>query len=166
MSLSSELAAWDGKSADDIRKIYEQHCEVPNFALKLSGLINEPALQKGITWLLKAHLESAGQPDPEVTEKICDSLQVLQDWEPKLHVLQCLQYLKITEAQKDQLAIFLRSCIDDEVKFVRAWGYGGFYELSLQFPEFRKEAERYAAFALETESASVRARLRKVMKTA
>ncbi len=58
----------------------------------------------------------------------------------------------------------MRKCLEDDNKFVRAWAYNGFYELAKQYPEYRTEAGQLFEMALRDEAASVKARVRNVMK--
>jgi hypothetical protein len=60
--------------------------------------------------------------------------------------------------------LFLRTCLADENKFVRAWAYNGFYLLSQQYPEYQQETEQFFAMAMRDEAASVKARIRNILK--
>jgi len=88
----------------------------------------------------------------------------LIEWETKLHVLQCLSYLTVGKQDVPPLETFLRECLASENKFVRAWAYNGFYELSLQYPQFQVEVDQLLQQALEDEAASVKARVRNILK--
>ena len=62
------------------------------------------------------------------------------------------------------MEIYERHGLTDQNKFVRAWSYNGLYELATSFPSLRKEAERFFDMALADEAASVKARVRNIMK--
>ena len=49
-------------------------------------------------------------------------------------------------------------------KFVRAWAYNGFYLLAVQHGEYEAEARQLLTMALRDEPASVKARVRNVLK--
>ena len=85
-------------------------------------------------------------------------------WECKLHVLQCLPYLEIPESESASLERFLDACLESDNKFVRAWAYNGFSELSLRFPRYRERVDGLLARAATSEAASVRARIRNILK--
>ena len=82
----------------------------------------------------------------------------------KLHILQCLPYLDIPEDDSVGLGKFLDACLESDSKFVRAWAYNGFNELSLRFPRYREKVDGLLARAIESESASVQARIRNILK--
>jgi len=164
MSINQEIATWDGKSADDIGAVYIEHHSKPGFLDSITNLITDAANQKGATWLLKKWLESGNQFEAERIRKVYDSLQALNDWESKLHVLQCIPYMPIEKDKKRNVELFLRITLTDSNKFVRAWSYNGFYELALQYPEYVNEVKQFFEMALRDESASVKARIRNIMK--
>lgn len=122
-------------------------------------------LQRAATWLLKRHLEAGNSLSPGGSRVILDALPDQEHWESKLHVLQCLPYLEIPEDQSAGLERFLDSCLESDNKFVRAWAYNGFNELSLRFPRYREEVKLMLARAGESEAASVRARIRNILKS-
>ncbi len=164
MTLEREIAAWDGKSADDIAEVFQSHKDDPGFIDVLIKLLGVSACQKGATWLLKAGLNEANKLNSRQVTEIFSSLDSLQHWESKLHVLQSLPSLAISGREKRRVEAFLRSTLTDKNKFVRAWSYNGFYELSRQHPEYQQETEQMFAMAMRDEAASVKARIRNLMK--
>ena len=164
MGLRADLAAWDGKSADDIRVVYDRYCGGPSFVSDVLDLAADASLQNGATWLLKHHLEASNALEPDEVGKVCAFLPDLTHWESRLHVLQCLPHVPVPASHREAVEAFLRTNMADDVKFVRAWAYGGYWELARQFPEYRAEAERLCEIAMHHEAASVKARLRRVMK--
>ena len=91
-------------------------------------------------------------------------LQSLEHWESRLHVLQSIPYMPIPGTHKKKVETFLRECLVDDVKFVKAWAYSGFYELAVQYPEYQDEAEQFFEMAMRDQPASVRSRIRNIMK--
>ncbi len=164
MGIEQEITRWDGRSAADIGAVFDRFKDDSSFVATLVDLSNEKELQKGSTWLLKHYLESVGSISAEHVEKLVKLLPQLENWEARLHVLQCIPYLRITNDDRKAMELFLRRCLTDDKKFVRAWSYNGFYELSRQFPEYRSEAERLLETAMKDEAPSVRARIRNIMK--
>ena len=53
MSIEKEIEAWDGKSTDDIKAVYDSYHTQPDFADAIITLSKSSAYQKGATWLLK-----------------------------------------------------------------------------------------------------------------
>ncbi|MFK7805067.1 MAG: hypothetical protein AB8G95_25770 [Anaerolineae bacterium] len=164
MVLKQKLEDWDQKSAGAIQAIYLLHHLDNCFISELLDLIPHPMTETGATWLLKAHLERSQQLSSQDIAQLFTHLSKLNSWEAKLHILQCLPYLQIDEACKSNVETFIRDCLLSKNKFVRAWAYGGFFELSNQYSEFSKEFERLFENALENESPSVKARLRNLKR--
>ena len=164
MSIRQEVAGWDGKSADDIRGIYDRYRHASSFVSEILSLAKQPPLQKGATWLLKRHLENTGCLEPRAIKDVYQLLQKLEHWETKLHVLQCMPYMPIPRTHKKNVETFLRECLVNDTKFVRAWAYSGLYELAFQYPEYKEEAKQLFEMAMRDEPASVKSRIRKVMK--
>lgn len=165
MALRDEIAGWDSKSADAISDIYQRYADRESFLDDIVDFLNEPALQPGATWLLKHHLEDGRSGlDLHLNDRIYAALPGLQHWASKLHVLQCLPHMTIPSKRSKDLEVFLRACLTDTNKFVRAWSYGAFHALAAQHREYRDEATQIFARALSEEAPAVRARVRQVVK--
>lgn len=164
VSLSHEIRAWDGKSADDIRAVYDRHCTTDAFVPTLVQLLPDPSHQKGASWLIKRYLDQGGTLPEELGRQFYASISSLEHWESKLHVLQCLPSVPISVECKPGVETFLRDCLLDDVKFVRAWAYSGFYELARQYQSLQKEAIQILELGLRDEPASVKVRIRKALK--
>lgn len=164
MSIEQKLSAWDGKSAADIRAIYDEYHTRDDFTDRIVELTTKPDCQKGATWLLKAWLETGNTLKQSQVSRIYGLLNKLEHWEAKLHVLQSIPFMTIAEADRDSVYRFLRTTIIDQNKLVRAWSYNGFYELSSQHGEYKEESERYFTMAMRDEAPSVKARIRNIMK--
>jgi hypothetical protein len=164
MHIEQELAAWDGKSAASIRSIYAAHKATDSFADDIISLLEKEACQSGATWLLKAWLEDGNRLDQIQTAEVFGALNQLERWQARLHVLQSIPYLKIADADCNKVYNFLRLALTDQNKFVRAWSYNGFYELSRQHAEYEKETRQYFEMAMRDEAPSVKARIRHILK--
>ena len=163
MSLSREILAWDGKSTDDIRAVYDRYCTMDAFVPTLVQLLVDPSHQKGASWLLKRYLDQGGTLAEGLGMQFYATLSNLEHWESKLHVLQCLPTVPIPAVCKPGVEAFLRDCLLDDVKFVRAWAYYGFYELACQYGTLQNEAIQILELGLRDEPASVQARIRKAL---
>jgi len=164
MTLLDEIASWDGKSAAALQSTFERHSDEEDFLATILEHIADVEMQRAATWLLKRHLEVGTSLFPEGSRVILDALSDQEHWESKLHILQCLPYLDIDEDQSADLERFLDSCLESDNKFLRAWAYNGFNELSLRFPRYREEVNLMLARAVDSEAASVRARIRNILK--
>ena len=163
-TLSEEIASWDGKSAAVLQSTYERHGAEEGFVATILAHLSGVEFQRAATWLLKKHLEVGNPLSVAGCRAVFGRLSVQEHWESKLHILQCLPYLDIPEDDIVGLERFLDACLDSERKFVRAWAYNGFNELALRFPRYREKVDGMLARAAESESASVRARIRNMRK--
>jgi len=164
MSIEQEIINWDGKSSDEIDAIYCRHNDDNFFISQIIELAQQEPLQKGATWLLKRHFEGGRQIEESQIAKIFGLLPNLKNWETKLHILQSLPYMKIANTEKKEIEFFLRKCLTDKNKFVRAWAYNGFYELSMQHSEYMAETKQFLEMAMRDETPSVKARIRNILK--
>ncbi|MFH1303970.1 MAG: hypothetical protein ABIK07_23185 [Planctomycetota bacterium] len=164
MKLPQEIANWDGKSVEALQAIYDCHGLEAEFGAALIPLLKEPGLARGASWLLKRYLEEGSVLTAADVKRVFQSLPDLVEWETSLHLLQSLSYLTIGKRDVKQVEAFLRRCLASDNKFVRAWAYNGFYELSLQHPLFQAETDQLLEQALEDEAASVKARVRNILK--
>lgn len=165
MSLEQDLRNWDQKSASDIGAIYEEHCADASFIADLVQLAAQPDLETGATWLLKHHLEQGKGLDSKAVSGLFALAPDFSSWHARLHFLQCLPFLPISTEYKTDLEKFLRDCLMDRNKFVRAWAYNGFHEMSLRHPEYETESRQLIAMALRDEAPSVKARIRQILKS-
>lgn len=166
MSVEQDIRDWDGKSASDIAEIYKQHCSKKDFITDLIKLSSQTSLQAGSTWLIKYHLEEKHPLSPSEASRIYRLLPQLESWEARLHILQCMPEMPIGEKEKPGVELFLRRCLVDDNKFVRAWAYNGFHELSLQYPEYKDEVRQFLEMAMRDEAPSVKARIRNILNKA
>lgn len=164
MKIEETIKDWDGKSVDDMTAVYDHWGDDPAFLSKIISLISEDACQKGASWLLKRYVEDHGCLSSKESNQIYRLLKKLDHWETKLHLLQCMPYLPIAKSHVKRVESFLRVCLVDQNKFVRAWAYNGFYELALQHSQFQSEAKQLMEKAMQDEAASVKARIRNIMK--
>lgn len=163
MTLSEQLAHWDGKAVDILEFLYQQKCTSDDFIHQLVCLTVDKHCSVAATWLLKYHVDKGGVFDPKEVTILYSHCSLFSSWQAKLHVLQVLHVMPIQYAEKAVLEHFLRSCLSDENKFLRAWAYNGLYLFAKQYPQYQNEATAFFKLAMRDESASVKARVRKIM---
>jgi hypothetical protein len=165
MSLKSDIEAWDGQSAAALCRIHETHRDDPQLAPELVELIGSLRYRMAATRLLKRHLEAEiPLPDPHaVARELFARLDKLEHWECRLNVLQCLPHLPLDDDGVAAVEEFLRTCLADGNKFVRAWAYNGFHWLAGRHPRFAGEAAAILEAGLRDEEASIKARIRKCL---
>jgi len=164
MALREDIRVWDGRTADDMLRVFTCHHLSGTFTDDLLTCLHEPKLQAGATWLLKRHLDDGGGLSAEQVRQFLLVLPSLDAWGARLHALQCLHHLDIPSQDAGTVERFLRDCLREQNKFVRAWAYSGFHHLAQQHHEYRAETDRLLNNASESESASVQARIRRLMR--
>ena len=164
MNLKQKILSCHGKSVSDIDAILNRHKDDDSFVSDVIRLSKQKQLQKITIWLLKKYLENGRKIDVDDVSRLCNLLPELDGWETKLHILQCLPYMKIAKTENKIVVAFLRQCLTNTNKFVRAWAYNGFYTLSTQYPEYKEETKQFFEMAMRDEAPSVRARIRNIVK--
>lgn len=164
MTLLADLKAWDGKSVDPVAAVYQACKDREAFPDELIAALSDTEYQAAASWLLKAWLQDERKIETHQAGAVLACLNDLQQWQAKLHILQCLPFMEIGSDHKTAVEYFLRQTLADSNKFVRAWSYNGFYILACQFPEYRDEVREFFRLAMQDESASVKARIRNVQK--
>ena len=164
MGMKQVLTNWNGKSVDEIGEVYGRYASTHSFIAQLVQFMSQKPLQKGASWLLKHHFEEGQKLILIEIKQIYQLLPELVHWESKLHILQCIPFMPIEVSQAAQVHEFLHVCVSDKNKLVRAWAYNGFYELAVQHKAYKTEAKQRLEAAMTDEAASVKARIRNVMK--
>ena len=162
--LLSKLRLWDGVRVEYLKELYIANSSSIDFFEKLVTIcVNEQTLENAATWLIKHHYDN-GRTLPEfLTERFLMGCKYLENWEAKLHVLQIIPHVTLSKKSIIIIDEFVRECLADNNKFVRAWAYNGFYVLTKYIPELKKELELICQRAMETESAAVKSRVIKIV---
>jgi hypothetical protein len=165
LNLLELIEDWNGRSVGDMEEVYAVFCDDAAFTSELTGCLNNPTYQVGATWLLKRYFEEGHSLSPSEVKKVYGTAQKLGHWMSKLLVLQSVPYLPIRTTDIKSAEPFIRKCLEDDNKMVRAWAYNGFYELSLQHPSYQKEARELLDRGMKDDAGSVQARIRNILKT-
>jgi len=162
--LNNKLKLWDGVHIECLTELYSENYSSSDFFESLVTIcVNEQDLQKTATWLIKHHYDN-GQTLPEqLTERLLISCETVKNWEAKLHLLQLLPHFKLTDKSIIISEDFIRKCLEDKNRFVRAWAYNGLYELTKYIPELKTELEFICQRAMETESAAIKSKVKKIL---
>ncbi len=159
INLQDELANWDGV-VDSLAVLYQQCKDDEQFVSQLLSLFEPVPLQVPASWLLKRGLEEGLAPGSKAVGRLMKMAASLDNWQARLHLLQCLQYLDIPASTTAVLQDFLHSCLQEDNKFIRAWAYQGFVILAGQHESFREEADALVEKAMREEAPAIKARLR------
>jgi len=170
MDIAAELAAFDGKHTDTLESMAARLSPEPSVIVELCRLArqDEATLQTAATWLLKRIDEDGGSFSGDQVDALLDLFDRVTHWEAKLHLLQMLPGIAIPAARKDALRQLFAGpgYLGDANKFVRAWSYGALADLATQHAEFRPAVAKILATGQLEDAASVRARIRNILKRA
>jgi len=158
------FSQWDGRNTQSLIDFFAEYGETSEFLSCLLSYLSQQETQRVASWLLKHFCEQGGQLNQAHIEQVYSQLGNLVHWESRLHILQCIGYMPISDMVKKPLEAFLRATLIDNNKFIRAWSYNGFYLLCMQYPEYREEVEQFFIMAMRDEAASVKARIRNILK--
>jgi len=158
------LQSWDKKDTDFLRDIYDQYSCEKDFLKQLVSYLVHLETESAASWLIKNYYAKNDELS-EFSNKIYQSLQTLEHWDAQLHILQIVDKLPISSKMKKTVEITLRKLLVSENKFVRAWSYNGFFILATEHQEYREEVDSFLRMGLEDEPASVKARIRNIVKS-
>lgn len=162
--LISKIKLWDGVHIEYLIELYRANSSNLDFFENLVTICAiEQDLQKATTWLLKHHYDNGQTLPDSLTERLLISCKTVENWEAKLHLLQLLPHFKLTQKSIPIADDFIRNSLRDNNKFVRAWAYNGLYELTKHIPEMKNELEFICQRAMETESAAIRSKVKKIL---
>lgn len=163
-ALTSKLKMWDGIRVGYLMDLYKANFSDPSFFEHLVMLcVKEQDLQKTTTWLIKHHYDSGRALPNFLTRKLLTACRNVENWEAKLHLLQLLPHVELTGNSLISAEDFVRNCLNDNNKFVRAWAYNGLYELTKYVPALKTELEFICERAMKTESAAIKSKVRKIL---
>jgi hypothetical protein len=163
--LRHQLQNWDGKRTDYLIQIYHTYLKSPAFFSDLVDIcLSDLSLQVPATWLIKYHYDQKESLDDDLMNRLLREGLHFPDWETRLHLLQILPKVHMEEETVPYVEEWVRKSLKDENKFVRAWSYQGLYEVSKHIPDMKEELRLLCEDALQLESASIQARVRKVVK--
>ena len=165
MSLKQALKLCDASSIDEMLKVYSHFCCEQKFEKDLVAFLAEQPLERAASWVLKHHLEQGFMLSDKNARNVISTFPNLQHWEARLHILQILSLLFLSEKDADELWPSVKVQTQDSNKLIRAWAYNGLHEIAKQAPVYKEEAGELLRSASENdEAASVQARIRKVLK--
>ncbi len=163
VELKTELLQWNRKDVNTLSLIYQEHQFEGEFINQIFDLIEEEEFASGATWFLKHHFEQGEQLNDSEINTLYGKLNAVKNWEARLHLLQVIPYMPISDQNKSKVDPFIHQCLDDDNKFIRTWAYNAMFVLSQQYPEYISEVNHLFKMALVKESPSVKARINHIM---
>ena len=162
--LISKLSQWDGIHIEFLKELYNLHSSNVDFFENLVLICTlEQNLQKTATWLIKHHYDNGKNLTNHNSENLLNCCLKIENWEAKLHILQLVPFFPISNNSYVILEDFIRKCLIDKNKFVRAWAFSGLYELTKFNPLLKSELELMCQNAMKTETAAIKSRVKKIL---
>lgn len=159
------LLTWEGKRSDYLTTIYEDYInEEAFFEYLVKMTVEGEDVQVASTWLIKHHYDHKNALNGQLIHQILENCDVLQHWGAKLHILQIFPKIQFPKRLLPILETFVKEQLEAQNKFVRAAAYQAFFELSKSLPELKIDLKKRCELAMETESASIKVKLRRILK--
>lgn len=164
--MNSPFLSWDGKSTDFLVDLYTHTTITTSIINDWLTCANESdqKCQRGATWLIKETLKSGNKFSSEETILLLDTFMCAEDWETRLHILQCFKYLDLTLYSSDKLYEALKFTLHSDVKFLRAWSYDAFYRLALADKNYQPLFHDQLTWGTHNESGAITARIRTIVR--
>ena len=165
MSLIDKLKSWDGVHVSYLTELYNSFSSSTEFFKNVINICkNNPELHIPATWLVKHHYDQGNSLPYLLTEEYLKECANFNVWEAKLHLLQVFPHFNLSDNSVVLMEDFVRDCLTDKKKFVKAWAYNGLFALTKYNPELVTEVEFICNKAMQTESAAIKAKVRKILK--
>lgn len=118
------------------------------------------------SWLLLSLMRDGGALTRAQAAALVRLLPRVRANDARLHLCQSVAHLEVPKRSAEPLARFLRNAATDEHKFLRAWAVDGLYRLAQMHSEYRRESRDLLDRASRDPAASVRARVRRIVREA
>ena len=159
-----QLLSFDGKSVEPFRRVaaeLQKTAASIEQMLSLCASSDESAVHIGASWVVKDLLESK-TPAPEgFARRVLSQLEHVDASDATLHLLQSLPYAELPRDDAERLFAITEKLTHAEHAFVRAWAMNALGLAAEAEPGLRSRTLDIFEEALESEKASVKARVRK-----
>lgn len=164
-TLKAAYLQWDGIHTAHLRQLYLENREDPSFIpATLALLENEHAVEVSSSWVLKHHIDQGEMLSSDQVDQLINKLPELRFWESRLHLLQMIPQISLTDAQAERLEPAVRKHLSSDRAFVKASAFAAYFEIVKRFPELKNEFRLLCEDSLEKVSASVKVKIRRILK--
>ena len=159
-----QLLSFDGKSVEPFRQVAAAS---PQTATSIEQMLTlcassaESAVHIGASWVVKDLLESKTPAPQGFASLVLSELEHVDAPDATLHLLQSLPYAELPRDDAQRLFVLTEKLILAEHAFVRAWAMNALGLAAEVEPGLRSRVHAIFEEALESEKASVKARVRK-----
>ncbi|WP_425397554.1 hypothetical protein [Aeoliella sp.] len=160
------LESFDGKHAEPLVELADGTPASEANIQKLLALAehDQALVRAGATWVLKRWHDRGVNFSANAVATMVRLLGQETEWGSQLHLVQMLTILEIPKASARKLKAEAAKLAHSENKFVRAWATSALANLADQHPAYRHAALKVFAEVEQDAAASVKARVRKVLK--
>lgn len=161
----NNLLNWDQKHTDFLKSIYAKNVEFKDFInLIIELFLTDERLELPTSWLIKHHIDQQETLTNKDLERILSQLHILSLWGSQLHLLQIISRVQLTKSFIGSMEYEIRKKLKSRNKFVRAAAFEAYFEVVKLFPELKSEFKMICLIALESESASVKVKIKRILK--
>jgi len=166
VDIAAKLSGFNGKNVQPFRQVARSVNPSSDSVETLLGLAetDEEAFQIGATWVMKRWLENGQRLSADQTKRLLRFLKTINATDAKLHLLQMLPALHIPDDHVESLYQTALRLTSSDNKFVKAWACNALAVVAQRQPRYLNRALPLRHTVLETESASVKARVRNALK--
>jgi len=164
--LSEKLSKWDRKHRGYLIEIYQENQRNPKFLNTIIDIYinqNRDDLEHSTTWIIKHFLDKGGVLNKIQIDTILSNIGNLNFWESQLHILQITPKVDLTVKNAKLMESNVRAMMKSDKKFVRAAAYEAYFEIVKLIPELKNEFIALCEHALETESASIKSKVKRII---
>ncbi len=162
--LTKKLSQWDKKHTDHLKEIYQNYQGNSDFLDTIIDLYTDCGdLEHSTTWIIKHYVDNGKKLSLTQTDKILSKISRLDFWESKLHILQITPQIDLTLKNAELIEPSVNSMMKSDKKFVKAAAYEAYYEIVKLIPELKNEFTILCEHALETESASIKSKVKRIL---
>jgi hypothetical protein len=162
--LKRQLQQWGRGPVENLAKMYRAHASNPNFFEALVRIYSsEQEFQTPVAWLVKHHYSQGHRLPKHVTEALMACCHTVEAWPARIYLLQLIPQMDLSSQSLLRAEDLVRSCLKDSNTFVRAWAINGLHALTRYVPELTAEVLFICEKALETETAAIKSRVRKIL---
>uniref|UniRef100_UPI00404B1471 hypothetical protein n=1 Tax=Fulvivirga sp. TaxID=1931237 RepID=UPI00404B1471 len=162
--LIDRLSGWDRKHTDYLIALYNENSDKADFIDDIINVyLQYNELDHSTTWLIKHHVDEGNRLNESQTNKVLSKINELEYWESLLHLLQLIPTMHLTPKDAKSIEHRILLLMDSEKKFVKAAAYDAYFEIVKIFPQLKNEFYKRCELAIQTESASIRSKVKKLV---
>jgi hypothetical protein len=158
------IEGYDGKHTNSLVNASLLSPTKNDISALISALDTDKKFEEAGSWILKAWAENGYQYSENQIHSWFIKTEGLEHWGATLHFCQALESITVPKSLEPELFSFLLHKTNSDNKLVRAWSYNGLFVIAKQNNSLMPNAIKYIKKGKNDEAASVRARVRIILK--